>query len=571
LKIKKKIVGIVFFAVIFLTITIRVCFFNKGIALGEVTVHETDRPKEWQNIIARDINYDTMRLKVDGKEVRFAKNTMYIDEEMNIMIPLYLFRDIFKCAVNRYQPEYIELQKGNVLVLLQKDSEYMSVNHQDIYQKKQFEIKDNMVYVNAYVLKKVFSYDYKWDSQQNILCLVNQNELENILPLKYNYRLVDRLIGVKNQGDESTCWAFAALTALETSLLPQENYELSVDHMVYNNGYKSTPEEGGDHIRAIAYLAAWRGPVLEAEDQYGDGMTNSNAVVQKHVQEVQIIESKNLEAIKRAVFLYGGVESSLFTSMKNGNNNSIYYNEETNAYCYIGTKRPNHDVVIVGWDDNYPKENFCSELEADGAFICMNSWGTDFGDDGLFYVSYYDSNIGIHNVVYTGIEDTDNYDDIYQSDICGWVGQLGYEEDTAYFSNVYTARQNSYMEAVGFYATDKNTTYDLYVVEDFTGPESYENMIYMQSGKFANAGYYTVDLNSAVAMEAGKKYAVVIRIQTPNSVHPVAIEYAAGHATESVDLSDGEGYISYTGKAWEHVEETKNCNICLKMYTRYRS
>ena len=88
----------------------------------------------------------------------------------------------------------------------------------------------------------------------------------------------------------------------------------------------------------------------------------------------------------------------------------------------------------------------------------MNSWGTEFGDDGLFYVSYYDTNIGVHNVVYTGIEDTDNYDNIYQSDICGWVGQLGYESDTAYFSNVYTATQDEVIKAVGFYATDKNTS-----------------------------------------------------------------------------------------------------------------
>jgi len=60
----------------------------------------------------------------------------------------------------------------------------------------------------------------------------------------------------------------------------------------------------------------------------------------------------------------------------------------------------------------------------------VNSWGDSFGDDGLFYVSYYDSNIGIHNVVYTRVEDNDNYDNIYQSDLCGWVGQLGYECDT---------------------------------------------------------------------------------------------------------------------------------------------
>ena len=34
------------------------------------------------------------------------------------------------------------------------------------------------------------------------------------------------------------------------------------------------------------------------------------------------------------------------------------YNKETKAYCYMGQEKPNHDVVIIGWDDNYSKENF---------------------------------------------------------------------------------------------------------------------------------------------------------------------------------------------------------------------
>ena len=59
----------------------------------------------------------------------------------------------------------------------------------------------------------------------------------------------------------------------------------------------------------------------------------------------------------------------------------------------------------------------------------------------------------------------------------------------------------------------------------------------------------------------------MIRIKTPGSTKPIAIEYRANYATRNVDISDGEGYISYTGRSWEHVEESKECNICLKMYT----
>ena len=48
------------------------------------------------------------------------------------------------------------------------------------------------------------------------------------------------------------------------------------------------------------------------------------------------------------------------------------------------------------------------------------------------------------------------------------------------------------------------------------------------------------------------------------------MEYDAGDGKCQIDLSDGEGYISFEGQRWENVEEKQNCNICLKAYTRIR-
>ena len=132
--------------------------------------------------------------------------------------------------------------------------------------------------------------------------------------------------------------------------------------------------------------------------------------------------------------------------------------------------------MIIGWDDSYAKDNFSVDLEGDGAFICQNSWGSEFGDGGIFYISYYDTNIGTHNVVYTGIEDSDNYDHIYQSDLCGWVGQLGYNKESIYGANVYIAESNQNLTAAGFYATGKDSEYQLYVVKNFEDESSLSNM-----------------------------------------------------------------------------------------------
>mgnify|MGYP000355691386 CR=1 FL=1 len=98
--------------------------------------------------------------------------------------------------------------------------------------------------------------------------------------------------------------------------------------------------------------------MLESEDPYGDSWSPEGLSPALHLQEIQILPEKNYEAVKEAVYFTGGVQSSLYTSMADGEESSDYYNKEEGAYCYTGDRRPNHDVVIIGWDDDYPKENF---------------------------------------------------------------------------------------------------------------------------------------------------------------------------------------------------------------------
>ena len=394
------------------------------------------------------------------------------------------------------------------------------------------------------------------------------------LPESYDYRKTGRAPQIGNQGSLGTCWAFASLTALESSLLPTDRETFAVDHMTMHNSFLLGQDEGGEYTMSMAYLLAWQGPVPESQDPYGDGVSPDGLTPSVHVQEIQVLPSKDYEAIKRAVYLRGGVQSSLYTSMRDYRSQSVYYNRETNSYCYIGNEKPNHDSVIVGWDDNYSRENFNLDLAGDGAFICTNSWGEDFGDQGYFYVSYFDSNIGVHNIVYTGVEPVDNYDYIHQSDLCGWVGQIGYGQDEAWFANAYRAGKGENLAAAGFYATDKNTEYELYAARNLPDAgagemdRALDKRMLLAKGRLDNAGYYTIPLDKKIPLEDNEKFAIIIKIITPGTVHPVAIEYNAGDGIAQVDLTDGEGYLSHDGKVWEHVEETQSCNLCLKAYTK---
>ena len=88
-------------------------------------------------------------------------------------------------------------------------------------------------------------------------------------------------------------------------------------------------------------------------------------------------------------------------------------------------------------------------------------------------MSYYDTNIGTHNVAYTRVDDVHNYDHIYQSDLCGWVGKLGYDSDQIYGANVFEAKGSETLSAASFYATGANTQYEVYVVHDFENEKSF--------------------------------------------------------------------------------------------------
>ncbi|MEE1015321.1 MAG: lectin like domain-containing protein [Lachnospiraceae bacterium] len=385
------------------------------------------------------------------------------------------------------------------------------------------------------------------------------------LPEAYNYIEENRMPLLKNQGDTNTCWAFASLSALESSMDEDAKESYSADHLIYHNPFNNSFEDGGSYVVTMAYLLSWNGPVRETEDPF-DGESPEGLEPCVRVQEIRQSAPKDYEAIKRFIYLYGGVESALYVDFDESMLESSYYNKEFSSYCYQGDAVSNHDIVIIGWDDTYPAENFVGEVQNDGAFIALSSWGEEFGDRGTFYVSYEDVNIGGYGIVYSRIDTTDNYDKIYQADLCGFTAQIGYQQEECWFANVYTAEEAISLKAAGFYATGKNTEYTIYVVPEFTDASLLKYNRYICNGFLEDAGYYTIDFPEAVSIEAGNEFAIVVKIKTENAEYPVAIECPVEGLSEEIDITDGEGYLSLQGTRWEHIEETKNYNICLKGY-----
>lgn len=429
----------------------------------------------------------------------------------------------------------------------------------------------------------------------------------SLLPSRWDPVEHGRKTTVRSQGSYGTCWALASAAAMESSLLPETQIEFSADHMALNNRFDTALSDGGDYVMIMAYLSGWQGPVIEAEDPYGDGISPDDLEPAVHVQEIRMLPENNREKVKEAVSLYGAVQTSLYMSRAETAEDQDYYQSSNAAYYYPEEKVQNHDIIILGWDDHYSRFLFKQTPPIDGAFICQNSWGEDFGEDGLFYVSYADANIARTGLIYSRIEDTDNYQHLYQTDDCGWQGQQGYADETCWFANVYTAGEmensvyepetpesgsaagaaddgtangdpesqaadekteaSEYLAAYGFYAAGADTSYELYLVHDFENTDSFSSLTYLQSGTLEDPGYYTIDLETPIPLKQGERFAAAVKITTPGAGHPVAVEYRSGPYTQNIITEGKEGYLSQNGNFWENTEQKFGSNVCLKIYT----
>ena len=563
----KKLIGAIFV----LVFAIMIIFSLTG--HSEVQVKRTTArnfSSEFLSDLAEMDNQKGVSVVVGQETLSFVEEKPYVSAKGCLMFPVDQLTDAFNCSTQVYENGNILIEKGSNSISLYTNSAAANINGQLVELKDKVQIVSDKLYVPLGDIAQYINYDFVMNYKTASASMARiAAEVE--LPKRYDMRELGRVTQVRDQGLYGTCWAFASLAALETTLTPQENLVFSPDHMSLCNSFSLGQNEGGEYTMAIAYMASWQGPVYESDDPYGDGKTNPDLKARKHLEEAQILAPKDYVAIKEAIYKYGAVETSIYTQMKTANSWSGYYNRERATYYYNQEATCNHDIIIVGWDDDFPKEYFTITPENDGAFICKNSWGTEFGEDGYFYVSYEDANIGTTNVVYTKLGDANNFDNIYQSDLLGWRGQLGYEKDQAYFANVYRAGEDEELAAVSFYATDVDTTYQVYVVPEFEDEDSLNDRKLVAEGSFEQAGYYTVRLDEAVKLKDNQKFAVVVHIQTPGAVHPVAIEYDADSRTREFDITDGEGYISLYGNKWMSAEKNKDCNLCLKAFTNDRS
>ncbi len=387
------------------------------------------------------------------------------------------------------------------------------------------------------------------------------------LPTSYDLRTSGKVTPVRDQGSCGDCWAFAAMGSAESNLLPAETRDFSENNLKDTAGFVWGACDGGNEEMSTAYLARWSGPINESDDPYNplSSVSPTGLTTQKHYQDVLFLPGRQSatdnDTIKQALMNYGAVATYYFQDSAN-------YNASTYGYYYSGTSSSNHAITIVGWDDNFPASSFPITPPGNGAFIIKNSWGTGWGYSGYFYISYYDTTLGMDgNYVFVEPGPTTNYNNVYQYDPLGNTSNLGYSSDTAWFANIFTAAAGDNLSAVSFYTATQNSTYAINIYTNVGSTPTSGTFAGSTTGSIAEAGYHTVTLPSPVQLTSGQNFSIVVQLTTPGYNYPITMETpVTGYASPTAGA--GQSFISYGGTSWTDITSYyANTNVCLKGFT----
>jgi C1A family cysteine protease len=407
-------------------------------------------------------------------------------------------------------------------------------------------------------------------------------------PAYYNLKQENLLAPARNQGVFGTCWAFGALASIESNIVMTTGIflDLSEWHLAwfgYNpwNDWPAFPpapnpqmgpdmtfDQGGSVSKAVAILTRGTGPVLEADSPYQNNTNYLPSTLPKGteptvvaIKDAHTFGSRDQDTIKGLITTNGAVKVSI--QMETSNN---YFNDIYNAYRYITNYNTNHDVAIIGWNDDFPSTNFPAgnRPATNGAWIIRNSYGPAFGDGGCFYMSYDTTFGGIASFEVDFEVDRK----IYQYDLLGGNSTIMYMGNPpVWVSNVFTAEGNETITDVSVSTGVQNVPYTITIKTGVTGNPTTGVQVLTQQGTMNLPGYHRVKLDSPVKVSGGEKFAVIVSLVEQGNLFPIRV-CAPDDETSYTPAAPGVGYYSFNGTSWTDVyNDSTRRSIALKAFT----
>ena len=432
---------------------------------------------------------------------------------------------------------------------------------------------------------------------------------------------------IEDQQATGTCWAHSGLDAVESNLIKKglvdrNTINLSEAHLAWfcrvkgsnpqdilaNEGYdefdkfdgKVSSFYGGSTLYITSSLAAGIGAVNEAELRDLTDYNSANLLMKNNkdlaadssafYDQLDNIEEKygqlkyqsdyiltdvtryNINvwkedgtadlsrpnALKAALMEKGAIKVSLTLNQATSGTYGKYS-------CYYNKKdtKTNHAVLLVGWDDGFSKNNFKDTPPGDGAWLLKNSWGSDFSDNGYFYVSYYD----------TSIQAADSIEATRRSDYGDTIYQYYHISSgfTYYYTNgiagqvIYKAEDNNPLTAVGIEFWNPNIEYTIEIKTGVTPGQPSSGQVVessVTSGTQVASGYHVIKLANDVAVKKGEYYSVTVKYPQE---HAYLVRDMAGYKS-------GTNYYTWYKDGvlgtWQDLYTTKQQDLAIRVLTK---
>lgn len=398
------------------------------------------------------------------------------------------------------------------------------------------------------------------------------------VPESYDLREQGIITSVKDQGSDGMCWAFATLGAAESHLLKYyetdldniNDMDLSEEQVGY---YLYTPDpqplsptygdaiiqakkgaSGGNALHASFFLSTV-GIQEEAYLPY-QGCSGFDSEYQRKQTAYRMTGSETMlsvqtdserKTIKKRMMQNGGIYVAFHSSGANYYDNGTtyaYYQSDSSYY------NANHAVLLIGWDDNYAKENFDPKEQPknNGAWLVKNSWGDGKLDDGYFWISYEDTSLGEYaSFTFEPREDSGN---IYYYDGAGY--SVAYSFDSV--ANVFRAEEDETLSRVGFYQTSYNGNNPKYQIQVYrlsetaTDPTDGE-LLLDTTGHSGGFGYQEITLPETVSLQKNERFSVVLSMKIKknqtwqNGYLTIEEDFDANNYSMQFSAQPGQSYI----------------------------